>query len=279
MAATDSKSVSFFPREHGATAMLLSPFVCAVILARRFSLESIALEAAALIATVFAFAVKDPLVAVFRQRFVWKQPHPETAVAWRWLAVEIPVLLACGAALLVHGPRREYALLGLCEGAFGALAVWMNVSNQQRSEWFQVISAVALAATSLAACLAALGGIPLWGWVLWTLCSLQATAAIFVVHARLDARVATHRTELSQPGNRRAAKIAIAGMAAAAAAAAILGYRWAIPAALLLAAFGYAWELRRQTNPASLKMPLRRVGLQALALSSVYGALLIIGLW
>jgi hypothetical protein len=278
MAATDSKSVSFFPREHGATAMLLSPFVCAVILARRFSLESIALEAAALIATVFAFAVKDPLVAVFRQRFVWKQPHPETAVAWRWLAVEIPVLLACGAALLVHGPRREYALLGLCEGAFGALAVWMNVSNQQRSEWFQVISAVALAATSLAACLAALGGIPLWGWVLWALCCLQASAAIFVVHARLDARVATHRT-LSQPGSRRAAKIAIAGMAAAATAAVILDFRWIISAALLLAASGYTWELRRQTDSASLKMPLRRVGLQALALSSVYGALLIIGLW
>ncbi len=278
MTAAEPKSVSFFPREHGATAMLLSPFVCALILARRFSsLESIALDAAALLAVAFAFAIKDPLVAVFRQRFKWKQRRPEASTAWRWLAVEIPVFLACGAILLVHGPRREYAVLGLCEGAFGVLAVRTNFRNKQRSPWFQVMSAIALTATSLVACLAALGAIPKWGWVLWTLCALQA-AGIFVVHARLDARNATCRTGPAEAGNRRAAKLAIAVLVVAAAAI-ILGYRWTMAAALLLAACGYAWELKRQTDPAALKMPLTRVGLQALTLSIVYGALLIVGLW
>jgi hypothetical protein len=280
MTATSPKSVSFFPREHGATAMLLSPFVCAVILARRFSPESMALEAVALTAVVFAFAIKDPLVAVLRQRFVWREQRPESAVARRWVAVEAPVLLACGGILLFAGPRREYAWLALCEGIFGVLAVRMNFRNRQRSEWFQAVSAIALTATSLIACLAALGGIPVWGWVLWGLCALQAAAGIFVVHARLDARVALGRTGRAQGANRRAAKISIAIMAVAAAGAAtIFGYRWTVPAALLLAACAYAWELRRQSNPAALKMPLTRVGVQALTLSIVYGILLIVGLW
>jgi len=285
MTAIGPRSATFFPRDHGATAMLLSPFICAAVLAKRFSslesaaLKSMVLEAVALAAVLVAFAVKDPLIVLFRQRLVWKQRRPETAVAWRWLAVEVPLLLACGALLLVYGPRRYFAFLGLGAGAFGALAVWINVRNRQRSEWFQVMSAISLTATSLVACLAALGEIPVWGWVLWILCALQATAGIFVVHARLDARANSHRTEPSQPGNRRHAKIAIAALVVAAAAAAILGYKLTIPAALLLAAFGYAWELGRHTNPASLKMPLTRVGQQALALSIVYGALLIAGLW
>lgn len=279
MTATESVSVSFLPREHGATAMLLSPFVCAVVLSRRFSLESAALDAAALVAIVFAFALKDPLVTILRQRLVWKQARPETAVAWRWLAVEIPLLLACGAFLLLRGPGRAYLALGLSEAAFGVIAVWTTLRNRQRSEWFQVASAIALTATSLAACLAALGEVPVWGWELWVLCALQSTAGIFVIHARLEARAATHRTEPSQPGSRRSAKVAIGVLVVAAAAATYLGYRWTIPAALLVAAYGYGWELGRHTDRAALKMPLTRVGLQMLALSIVYGALLIAGLW
>ncbi len=192
---TATESASFFPREHGATAMLLMPFLCAAILARQVSPKSIALEAAAFVAVAFAFALKDPLVAILRQRFVWKQPHPEVAVAWRWLALELPLFLSSCAILLVYGPWRQYLVLGLCEAAFGTLAVWMNISNRQRSEWFQVVSAVALTATSLAACLAALGEVPVWGWELWVLCALQSTAGILVIHARLEARVSTHRTE------------------------------------------------------------------------------------
>src|SRR5579883_969190 len=92
----DSKP-AFFPKEHGATAMLLSPFVSAAILVREFRWT----ELAALVAVVFAFAAKDPLTVLARQRFVWKQPHPETAVAKRWLAVELPVIAVCGAVLMI----------------------------------------------------------------------------------------------------------------------------------------------------------------------------------
>ena len=279
MARPGSQAITFFPREHGATAMLLSPFVCAAVLARQFHW----IEIFAFLTIALGFAAKDPLVTLFRQRLTWKQPRPETAVARRWLAVELPILLVSGALLLARGPLAAYALLGLGEGAFGALAVWVNVHTKQRAEWFQVMSAIALTATSLLACLAALREIPRWGWQLWTLCALQATAGIFVVHARLDARIAMRghapAAEGGAIGNRRAAQLAIAVLVGSAIGAAILGFDWEVPAALLLASCGYTYELRRQKDPISLQMPLTRVGIQALTLSIIYGLLLIAGLW
>ena len=269
------KPVSFFPREHGATAMLLSPFVCAAILARRWH----AVEIAALAAVAVAFALKDPLVTLARQRWIWKDRHPETAVALRWASSEWLLLLMAGAVFLWFRPAR--AVLPLAGGAmlFGVLAVAFTLKNKQRSEWFQVASAVALTSTSLVACVAALGEIPRWGWLLWMLCALQATAGIFVVHARLDARIAARsRSPASVSPNRRAALVSIAVLTIAAAGFLIAAFFW-IAAALAIAAAGYAFELRRQRDPSSLQMPLQRVGQQALSLSILYGVLIIVGLW
>ena len=262
---------TFFPREHGATAMLLTPFFCAAILLRQVRWT----EAAALIAVVSAFAAKDPLVALVRQRLVWKQEHPETRMARRWLAVELLALTASGATLAMTGPWRPFALMGSAAAGFAVLAVWVSLRNRQRSEWFQVASAAALSSTSLVACLAVLGGVPRWGWWLWLLCALQSAAGIFVVHARLDARSAV-RTGASVNSSRRAAQVSVAVLAAAAIAF------WRNPfiaVALAIAASGYWWELGRQRHVRGLQMRLARVGVQMLALSILYGGLIVAGLW
>lgn len=263
---------TFFPREHGATAMLLSPFGCAAILVRRMRWR----EAVALVAIVCAFAAKDPLVALVRQRLVWKQEHPETRTAKRWLALELLALAAGGVVLGLTGPWRPLALLGLAAAGFALMAVWVNVRNRQRSEWFHVASAAALSSTSLVACLAALGEVPRWGWLLWLLCVLQAAAGIFVVHARLDARSTARTGESGDTASRRAAQVSVAALALAAIA---FGPRPWIAAALLTAAGGYWWELRRQRDVRGVQMPLKRVGQQMLALSIVYGVLIVVGLW
>jgi hypothetical protein len=265
-----------FPREHGATAMLLTPFFSAAVLLRHVSWT----EAVALIAIVSAFAAKDPLVALVRQRLVWKQEHPETRAARRRLAVEVPALAACGAILAITGPWLPLAFLGAAAAGFGLLAVWANVRNRQRSAWFQVASAAALSSTALLVCLAAGGGIPRWGWWLWLLCSLHAAAGIFVVHARLYARSTTRNAvrtgEMVNPASRRAAQVSVAVLAVGAIA---FGRSPWIAAALLTAAGGYWWELRRQRIVQKLQMPLARVGLQMLALSILYEALIVAGLW
>src|SRR5262249_38732396 len=156
-----------------------TPFFAAAILMRQASWPELVI----FVAILCAFAIKDPLVVIARQRFVWKHEHAETAGAQKIAAAELLVLAACGITLLLI---RGWAFvpLFLGAGAFTVLAVAVTVRNRQRSVWFQVASAFALSSTALAVCLAAAGGIPEWCWLLWVLCAMQATAGIFVVHAR-----------------------------------------------------------------------------------------------
>lgn len=264
----------YLPREHGATAMLLTPIIAVAILARTGHWS----ELATLTAAFAALAAKDPLVVLLRQRFVWKQPNPDTPAARRWFAGWSLLFCFSGVALLCTWPLRALAAMGAGLVAYSALAVLVNVKNQQRSTLFQIASALALSSSSLAACLSATGAIQPWCWVLWLLLSAQATAGILVVHARLDARIALRRAVQPSPKFRRAAIIALAAMGAASIAALSLRHV-AIALALFIAVLGYSYDLRSQMNAAALEMPLQRVGQRALALSSLYAALLIVGLW
>ena len=267
-------SIRYLPREHGATAMLITPIVCAAILARHWNWT----ELATLAAGFAALAAKDPLVVLVRQRFLWKQQHAETAAALRWFAGWAALLAAGGIALLVTWPIAPLVGMGLGVGCFTALAIWVNFKNRQRSTLFQIVSAAALTSTSLAACQSALGFIAPWCWWLWVLLAMQAATGILVVHARLDGRIAARKGQPAPLQFRRAAQAAIVVLVCTAVAAAILKHGL-IALALLVAAAGYLYDLTAQRSAESLQMPLMVVGRRALALSSVYAALLIAGLW
>jgi hypothetical protein len=266
----------FLPREHGATAMLMIPIVCAAALSRQWRFS----ELATLTAAFAALAAKDPMVILARQRFVWKQQHPEFAAAAKWLAGWSAVLLLSGLVLLHTWPLKAMVAMGLGVGAFSAMAIAVNVKNRQRSTLFQIASAVALTSSSLATSLSATGGIARWCWILWILMALQATAGILVVHARLDARIALRQVPAAEPSPqfRRAAQIALLTLACAAATTAALGHGW-MAFALLTPVFGYWYDLCAQRNAENLQLPLKRVGQRALALSSLFAVLLIVGLW
>ena len=264
---------TFFPREHGATAMLLTPFAAAAVLSRAVRWQ----EAAAVVAVAAVFAMKDPAVVLARQRWVWKQPHPETRAAARWIAVEAAVTAMCGFALVATGPLIAYSALFCGATAFSALAVWVNVRNRQRATLFQVASAVALTSTSLTAALAATGAIPVWCWRLWMLLGVQAAAGIFTVHARLDARVAA-RKGLDSIASRRPAWAFCLLLALGGGMRVVAKDYW-IGGALLLSAAAYAWDLRKQLDPVSLQTPLTVVGIRTLSLSLTYAALVVVGLW
>jgi hypothetical protein len=268
------QSAWFFPREHGATAMLFTPIVCAAILSRSWHWAELATATAAFA----ALAAKDPMVVIARQRFVWKQPHPETATAIRWFAGWSALLAVSGIVLLAAWPFTATISLGLGVGAFSALAIAINVKNRQRSTLFQIASALALTSSSLAMSLSASGTIAPWCWALWLLLALQATAGILVVHARLDARIALRSTAPARENYRRAAQTTIVVLVGVAATATVF-HRGFIALALAIASIGYAYDLHRQRNAESLQLPLKSVGQQALALSSVFAALLIAGLW
>lgn len=268
-----NKKTTYLPREHGATAMVITPIFCAAILARDWHWA----ELATLAAAFAALAAKDPMVVLMRQRFVWKQPNAATPVAARWFAGYTLVLAVSGLVLLRTWPLGAVLAMGAGVVAFSLMAIWVNVRNKQRSTLFQIASAAALTSSSLATCLSATGSIRPWCWWLWALLAAQATAGILVVHARLDARIALRGKAPASMQFRRAAYVAVAVLAGAAALMLTLHRGW-LALALALAAAGYAYDLRRQLNAAELQRPLMSVGRRALALATVYAVLLVIGL-
>ncbi len=269
-----AKGVRFLPREHGATAMLFTPMVCAAILARGWRWT----EIAAFTAAFAALAAKDPMVILARQWMVWKQPHSETPIAARWFAGWMVILALSGLVLLWAWPPRETVLLGLGVAAFSVMAVLVNVKNRQRSTLFQIASAVALTSSSLAVSLSATGRIETWCWWLWLFLALQAATGILVVHARLDARIALRNAAKATQEFRRKALAAVVVLAGVAAAAGVMKHS-IVAMALLVAVAGYGYDLYRQREASDLQRPLTSVGQRALALSSVFSILLILGLW
>ena len=77
---------------------------------------------------------------------------------------------------------------------------------------------------------------------------------------------------------RRAAQFSLIALACASAAAAAFGHGWTA-LALITPVAGYSYDLRCQQNAVNLQLPLKKVGQRALALSSLFAALLIVGLW
>lgn len=264
----------YLPREHGATAMLLTPIFSVAILARNWHWSELAVLAAAFA----AISAKDPAVLLMRQRFVWKQRSPETPAAFRWFLGWCIILLASVLVLLATWPLKEFLAIGTGVAAFGGVAIFVNLKNRQRSTLFQIASAAALTSTSLATCISTQGAIARWCWWYWALTAMQAGAGILVVHARLDARIALRKTATASLQFRNAARASLGLLLGAAVAAMILRHAW-IASALALAVVGYAYDLMWQKDAVSLQMPLKAVGLQALTLSTLYSALLILGLW
>lgn len=273
-AKAPNRSKVYLPREHGATAMLLTPIVSVAILARTWHWSELAVLAAAFA----ALSAKDPAVLLIRQQFVWKKRNPDAGSAARWLLGWSVVLIASVSILFATWPLAEFCAIGGGVAAFGCIAVWVNLANRQRSTLFQIVSAAALTSTSLATCISASGAVASWCWWFWGLSAMQASAGILVVHARLDARIALRKPAAASRQFRRAAQAALLVLVCAAIAAFAVRRTW-IAAGLALAAAGYAYDLRRQRNPMSLQMPLKSIGLQALLLSSACALLFIAGLW
>jgi len=225
-----------------------------------------------------ALAANDLLVVLARQRFVWKNRRPETAAAAKWFAAWAAILILNGVVLLLTWPLKATLAMGLGVAIFTALAIAINVKNRQRSTLFQIASAAALTSSSLAASLSATGTIAPWCWWLWLLLALQATAGILVVHARLDARIASRGAKPASHQFRRAAVVSLVALAAAAVTAAILHRSW-IALALLVAVAGDSYDLRSQRDTETLELPLTTVGQRTLALSSIFSVMLIMGFW
>lgn len=119
---------AYLPREHGATAMLLTPIFSVAILARAWRWSELAVLAAAFA----ALSAKDPAVLLVRQRFVWKQKSVESSAAFQWLLGWSILLIAGVAILLATWPLKAFLAMGAGIAVFGCLAIVVNLKNRQR---------------------------------------------------------------------------------------------------------------------------------------------------
>ncbi len=266
------------PREHGAWGLLLQPFVAAVVLARFWDWRL--LPALALV--VLGFILKDPLVVLARQHWVWRTRNPQTPVAVRWLVYELVAIGICLVPLLPSTPLAPLAILALAALSMTLVAVWFTLRNKQRSVWLQIVSAGGLTTSALLVALLATGQIPGWAWQLWAVLALHAAAAILTVHARLRMKIAARGGAPKRGGPdtnpRLAASWAQGAQVLAAVVCLFSGVALLSLPLLFSAACGWA-ELYRLRLPATLDEPLKGVGYRALAVSILHSILLICVLW
>lgn len=259
------------PREHGAWGVLAQSYFAGAILSA--TLTWLLLPAAGL--ALIGFLIREPLIVLVRQQFVWHRRTPEFAPALRWFALETAGALLCLALL---APRVAWqALAGLAATAILLVitAVWLTVKNRQRSMALQIVSAAGLCLTALLATLAATGFIPSWAWILWALLTAHAVASIPVVRARLDRKIAASRGQTAPNG--KGPYWIQAAQVAAAAGVALSIPSLALP--LLFSAFANLWELQRLNQEAAFKESLRQVGRRLLTLSIVHTIVCIAVLW
>ena len=264
-ARPQSESKSPIPREHGAWGLLLQPFVAAGLLADRWTW--LLLPALGLI--LFGFLLREPLIVLARQRFVWRTPNPQTPIAVRWLAVESAGALLCLAVLAARLPLVELAILAATALALTILAVWLTIRNRQRSIPLQIVSAAGLATTALLSLLTTNGAIPAWGWILWGVLSAHGAASILVVHTRLDLKILQRQSKPTPVPLTAYLPAALQLLAAV-----------AIPTAALPLVFSAGIAIFELTRlPRTLDEPLMRVGFRALAVSISHALLAVYALW
>lgn len=260
------------PREHGSWGMLLFPLVSAMILTRGREWSLAAAGGAALA----VFLLREPLLVMARQRYLWREVRPETAAARRSLLVFGGLLTASGAWLALVAPLPWLIGLGLAAAALTAVPVYGALRNLQRSPLLQIAGAVGLTASALLPNLAA--GLPPDRVLLLLMGAhvVHSAGSVLVVHARLEAARAL-KTNTPAHGRHTAAAIWL-GLHALASAALVLAGEPRLGLILALPLAMHAADLSRLKNPQFLRTPLRRVGFRELGLSTVFAALLVAAL-
>lgn len=257
--------------------MVLQPFAAAAILARTWSWLLIP----ALGAVLAVFVLREALMVLARQKWLWREARPETAAARRSLFVESLVLAACATTLWLGLPGLPLIALGLVAAAMTAIAVYLTLNNRQRSVTLQIASAFGLSSSGLLAALAATGELRPWVWMLWLVLALHSLAGIYVVHARLDAMMAARNPDRlpAQAARMRitAKTVQVVQLLAAVPVALLLPRRLIWP--MLFSSTVNLIELDRLREPRGLREPLRRVGFRTLGLSILHSALSVVVLW
>ncbi|MBI4903768.1 MAG: YwiC-like family protein [Acidobacteria bacterium] len=265
------------PREHGAWGMMLQPFVAGAILAREWHWSVIP----ALAAVMGVFVMRESLLVIARQKYIWRELKPETADAKWSLMMECAALVLCGLLLLTRVPLAVLASLGVAVAALTAIAVYMALRNRQRSVALQSLSAFGLSVSAVIAGYAATGAWQRWMLPLIVLHGLHSLSGIFAVHTRLDAMAAARNPEKLGAAAiaMRRKTVVLQGINIVVAAGLALSGNALLALPVVLSVLMAASELWRLSRPDALKEPLKRVGWRSLAMAVTHTVVTIAVLW
>ncbi len=258
------------PREHGSWGMLLFPLVSAAILAKTWTWWTVPAFGVAMA----GFLIREPLAVLLRQRYVWKQPRPETEAAKRSLWLFVPIFLACGLALLAVVPLIWLGALALIGAGLTAAYLYAALHSLQRSTLLQLAGSFGLTSAAALPWLAAGREVDRTLLLLALVHAVHSTGGVLTVHARLEAMQA-HRGKTGSRASRTAAWIwqAVQG------AVAVAGIGPLLAMALVAPLLAHIVDLLRFRGEAFLKTPLKTVGFRELGLSIVVSILALAALW
>ena len=252
--------------------MLGQSFCAGLILAKGVSW----LTLPAVAAVLATFLAREPIVFLLRQKFVWKNPNPDTPTAQKLLLGYAVLLAASGAALLSRLPvLHVFGLGGPAMLMLGAGA-WLTMKNRQRSLWFQAVSACGLNGSALLSWVSVRWSFDWPIFLLWAALSAHAIAAVLVVHAHLDTRIAAKRQQESPVP--KAAWSAQAGLLAGAVVCVVCS-KAALAIPLMVSASVHAWNLYQVKSEAMIAVPLRTIGWRAMGLGILVALTAVKALW
>jgi hypothetical protein len=257
------------PREHGAWGLLLQPFLCAAILGRRWDWLFVPMT----VLVLTAFVMREPLLILARQRWMWKEAKPESAIARRYLFWQLPACVGLAVVCIAFLPAVPLAILAGIGAGITVLATWMALHNRQRSIALQIVSSLGLASTGLLAALVAARSLPDWSWLVCGFLALHAISSILVVRTRLELRAGA-KTHMFAGW-----AWAFQGMLGCAAIALVSFGSRSLAAPIGFTIFTSVLELVRLRSSSTLSEPLRRVGFRALGASLAHSALSVAVLW
>lgn len=259
-----------FPREHGSWGMLLFPLISAAILAKTWEWMLIP----ALAAAMAGFLIREPLAILLRQRYVWKQPRPETEAAKRSLRLFVPIFLVSGLALLTAVPFEWIAVLAVIGAGLTAAYLYAALHNLQRSTWLQLAGSFGLTSACALPWFAAGRPVDRTLLLLGLVHAVHSTGGVLTVHARLEAMQA-HRGKTDSRKERTVAWI----WQVVQSAVAVSGLGPLLAMSLVIPLILHVIDLLRFRGTEFLRVPLKTVGFRELGVSAAVSVLTLLALW
>ncbi|MHB0914547.1 MAG: YwiC-like family protein [Thermoleophilia bacterium] len=266
------------PREHGAWAMLMLPYLAGIATAgwSAGAPLRVALGAGGILAL---FMAQAPLMKLVKSRYRRGGAGRKAGDLWYSAAVYSAVgALFFGSVMLFGGPR-ELPALGAVALATGLLQAWMAVSLGERSIAAEAIGIILLTlAAPLGVALASGGGS--WGrqaLMLWAANASYYGVSIFTVKMKVvsPGRRGRRLTAGAKLARARVSFIYIATVIMSWLLAALTGAGPALaPVAFLPATLHAAWGTARLDSP----LNIRREGFTQLGLSVIF-TMIIVAAW